>query len=127
MLQEDFVILGIQRTSSQSNEIAFSSPNIADNGCGKWIAKDYTSDVMETKAHVTAMKSANSISIDSDMLEESMIEESVHAATNSNMQEPIRLMRPGENHKPKRFYRTFWRGLSKRAVLNAKAQSSLME
>ena len=35
-------------------------------------------------------------------------------------QEPVRLLRPGSNQKPKRFYRTFWRGLSKRIILNDK-------
>ena len=127
LLQKDFVDLEIQRSSLRSNENDLIPSLTADCIGGVWIADTYISDAMEMAVYKGATKSAESIPIDADNLEESMIEESVHLATDSNMQEPIRLMRPGENHKPKRFYRTFWRGLSKRAVLNAKAQSSLME
>ena len=47
---------------------------------------------------------------------EAIASDVVEMTSSNNLEEPARLLRPGPAPKPKRFYRTFWRGLASRAV-----------
>ena len=121
-LQQDFIDLEIEMgLQNASDDTALLHPAIYDDDSDQRAAGDHICDPHSMEISPSVMDqatiSANSVSIDSHELTESIEERSVQMIPEFIVQEPVRLVRPGENQKPRRFYRTFWRGISKRAFL----------
>lgn len=71
---------------------------------------DPANEMLDDEAYLPSLKSKSMIPAG-----QTTVEPEVHGT-----KEPMRLMRPlytaGTNPRPKRFYRSFWRGISKRAA-----------
>ena len=108
--QQDFEMLDVARTSSEEKEkeIRILEHNIVDDGC-------FTADKMMFE-HGQRASDNTSTTI------------SPHGTTNEFLKEPTRLLRPligfGPAGKPRRYFRAFWKGISKRALALQERQSA---
>ena len=107
--QQDFEMLDVARTSSEEKEkeIRIREHNIGDDGC-------ITADKMMFEHENASDNTSTTIS--------------PHGTTNEFLEEPTRLLRPligfGPAGKPRRYFRAFWKGISKRALALQERQSA---
>jgi hypothetical protein len=116
-LQQDFVALSIEKALPKvSDDDDLVSTAVVCDKSGPLDFESYNIDteMIEAKPECTEFASAES---DLCMPIRNTAEESVEMFVDMITQEPFRKMRQdGAKPKPKRFYRTFWRGISMRAV-----------
>ena len=118
--QQDFVSLNMDTAVASDNPVLFLRTN--DNDADMQETCVSNSVMTEVPYDDACLAEALAVSISTDS--QITADERMKILAGCTTQEPIRLLRPGSNQKPRRFYRTFWRGLSKRVILNEQERSA---